>query len=110
MFSFRHISSGRTIWLMFCSLATALWGSELWTVKTQPGTYTDLWNSEGPVAGVWYYASEQLYTLHLVALLIWFGCGVLLSLYQGPYSKKLLTVHVLLSMLWVIVSLCQSAV
>lgn len=107
MFSLRQCTFGRAIWLALCGTATALWLSELWDVKTRPEAYAPLWSGEGPVAGVWYYASEQLYTLHLVVLIIWFGCGMLLALYQGRFSRKLLAVHGLLTVLWVLVSLCQ---
>ena len=107
MFSFKQCSSGRAIWLALCGTATALWLSELWEVKRQPEAYANLWGSEGPVAGLWYYASEQLYILHLVGLLLWFGAGMLLSLYQGRFNRNLLTGHIFLTALWVVISFCQ---
>ncbi|HIU16921.1 MAG TPA: hypothetical protein IAB01_00555 [Candidatus Avidesulfovibrio excrementigallinarum] len=107
MFSFKQCSPGRIIWLTLCSLSAALWLSEIWEVKRHPEAYAPLWSGEGPVAGLWYYASEQLYILHLAALALWFGCGMLLSLHKNPIIRKLLPAHVLLSVLWVLVSLCQ---
>ena len=73
----------------------------------RPEAYAFLWGGEGPIAGRWYYASERIYILHLVALLLWFLCGALLSLHQGTRSRKPLIVHMLLTVLWVLVSIAS---
>ena len=54
---------------------TIVWVSEVWDVKTAPEKYACLWGGEGPVARLWYYASESLYLLHLVCLIVWFLSG-----------------------------------
>lgn len=62
------IVSWEFIWLLFCCFMTIVWVSEVWDVKTAPEKYACLWGGEGPVARLWYYASERLYLLHLVCL------------------------------------------
>lgn len=92
------------IWLLFCGFMTALWVSEVWVVKTEPAKYVHLWGGEGPVAGLWYYASERLYVLHLACLIIWFLFGILLCLCQWSFRGKLLLAHFGLSVLWLAVA------
>lgn len=94
------ISLGEFIWLLFCGFITMLWVSEVWSVKTEPAKYTHLWGGEGPVVKLWYYASEGLYLLYLVCLIIWFLSGILLCLCQWSFRRKLLLAHFCLSMLW----------
>jgi hypothetical protein len=78
----------------------ALWIQEIWEVKTEPEKYVHLWSGEGPVAGLWYYASEKIYLFHLVCLIIWFLAGILFCLRQGQFWRKLLFMHFGLSVLW----------
>ena len=67
-----NIFSWEFIWLLFCGFMTIVWMSEVWDVKTAPEKYACLWGGEGPVARLWYYASESLYLLHLACLIVWF--------------------------------------
>ena len=79
----------------------ALWSHEIWLAKTRPEEYAQLWGGEGPVAGVWYYASETVYFLHLAALILWFLAGMVLSLDRRPFKRpKILLAHAVLSLLW----------
>ena len=87
------------IWLLFCCVMTILWASELWSVKTGPEKYAYLWGGEGPVAQLWYYASEGLYLLHLACLTVWFLSGIGLCLCRWSSRRKLLLAHFCLSML-----------
>ena len=70
------IFSWEFIWLLFCGFMTIVWVSEVWDVKTAPEKYACLWGGEGPVARLWYYASESLYLLHIVCLIVWFLSGI----------------------------------
>jgi hypothetical protein len=79
-----------------------LWIHEIWRVKTKPELYFFLWGAEGPMAGLWYYASEKIYLLHLAGLIIWFLVGILLCLSQEQFRRKLLFMHFCLSMLWLV--------
>lgn len=91
----------RTLWLLACGFVVAVSVHEIWSVKAQPEEYARLWGGEGPVAGAWYYASETVYLLHLVGLILWFLAGMLLSLGRGPFRRpKLLVGHAALSLLW----------
>ena len=78
----------------------ALWGNEVWSVLTEPEKYASLWGGEGSVAGIWYYASEEYYLLHLVCLIVWFLAGIVLYLCKRACRRKLLLLHCCLSMLW----------
>lgn len=99
-FSFMKLFSWEFIWLLFCCFMTILWASELWNVKTGPEKYAYLWGGEGPVAQLWYYASEGLYLLHLACLIVWFLSGIGLCLCRWSSRRKLLLAHFCLSMLW----------
>ena len=70
------IFSWEFIWLLFCGFMTIVWMSEVWDIKTAPEKYACLWGGEGPVARLWYYASESLYLLHLAYLIVWFLSGI----------------------------------
>ena len=100
LFSFLKFPFGELLWLLACGFMVALWGSEVWSVLTGPEKYAPLWGSEGPVAGIWYYASEEYYLLHLAGLIVWFLAGMALSLCNRAYRRKLLLLHCCLSMLW----------
>lgn len=83
-----------------------LWLHEIWHVKWHPEEYAPLWGSEGPVAGLWYYASETAYITNLLILLLWFLIGALLCLNRGIFRHpRLLIAHVFLSLLWIIYNL-----
>ena len=84
---------------------TIVWVSEVWDVKTAPEKYACLWGGEGPVARLWYYASERLYLLHLVCLIVWFLSGVWLCVCRWTLKRALLLAHVCLSMLWLTAAL-----
>lgn len=91
----------RTLWFLACGFMVILWSQEIWSVKAHPEEYTGLWGGEGPVAGVWYYASESIYFWHMVGLLLWFLAGMLLSLGRGPFRRpRLLVWHAALSVVW----------
>ncbi len=100
--SWMKISPAEVIWLLFCGFMTTLWVSEVWSVKTEPEKYADVWGGEGPVAQVWYYDAECLYVLHLACLIVWFLSGMLLCLCSWSFKRKLLLAHVCLSMLWLV--------
>lgn len=99
-FSFIKIFSWECIWLLFCGFMTILWTSEVCSVKTEPEKYACLWGGEGPVARLWYHASEGLYLLHLACLILWFLSGIGLCVCRWPSRRKLLLAHFCLSMLW----------
>ena len=92
----------RPIWLLFCSFMVVLMSHEIWQVKTRPAEYAFLWGSEGPVAGLWWYASERAYLLLLVGEIILFLAGIWLCLSRMPFRTKLLSAHLGLSVLWII--------
>lgn len=60
---------------------------------------------EGPVAQLWYYASENLYLLHLACLIVWFLSGILLCLCRWSFRTTLLLAHFCLGMLWLAAAL-----
>ena len=93
------------IWLLFCGFMTIVWMSEVWDVKTAPEKYACLWGGEGPVARLWYYASESLYLLHLACLIVWFLSGIWLCVCRWSLKRALLLAHVCLSMLWLTAAL-----
>ena len=95
-----NIFSWEFIWLLFCGFMTIVWMSEVWDVKTAPEKYACLWGGEGPVARLWYYASESLYLLHLACLIVWFLSGIWLCVCRWSLKRALLLAHVCLSMLW----------
>lgn len=99
------IFSWEFIWLLFCGFMTIVWISEVWDVKTAPGKYACLWGGEGPVAQLWYYASESLYLLHLACLIVWFLSGIWLCVCRWSLKRALLLAHVCLSMLWLTAAL-----
>lgn len=100
MFSLMKMSPGGFLWFLLCGFMTVLWGSEVWCVKTEPEKYMYLWGGEGPVAHLWYYASESLYVLHLACLVVWFLSGMMLCVCRWSCKKILLRTHVCLTMLW----------
>lgn len=100
IFSFLKLPFGELLWLLACCFMVALWGSDVWSVLTEPEKYAPLWGGEGPVAGVWYYASEGRYLFHLACLIVWFLAGVALALCNRACRRKLLLLHCCLSMLW----------
>ena len=53
IFSFLKLPFGELLWLLACCFMVALWGSDVWSVLTEPEKYAPLWGGEGPVAGVW---------------------------------------------------------
>lgn len=99
------IFSWEFIWLLFCGFMTIVWVSEVWNVKTAPEQYACLWGGEGPVAQLWYYASENLYLLHLACLIVWFMSGIWLCVCRWSLKRALLLAHVCLSMLWLTAAL-----
>ena len=99
------IFSWEFIWLLFCGFMTIVWISEVWDVKTAPEKYACLWGGEGPVAQLWYYASESLYLLHLACLIVWFLSGIWLCVCRWTFKRALLLAHVCLSMLWLTAAL-----
>ena len=101
----RRLSFRRFMWLLFCCLMGVLWISAICDVKTEPAEYASLWGGEGPVAGLWYYASESVYLLHLAGLVIWFLAGILLCLSRGRFRRNLLLAHFGLSALWAAVNI-----
>ena len=103
-FSFLKLPPGELLWLLACGFMVALWGGEVWSVVIEPEKYASLWGGEGPVAGVWYYASKELYLFHLVCLIVWFLAGMALCLCKWVYRRKLLPVHCCLSLLWLAAS------
>lgn len=104
IFSFLKLPFGELLWLLACCFMVALWGSDVWSVITEPEKYAPLWGGEGPVAGVWCYASEGRYLFHLVCLIVWFLAGVALALCNRACRRKLLLLHCCLSMLWLAVA------
>ena len=100
IFSFLKLPFGELLWLLACCFMVALWGSDVWSVLTEPEKYAPLWGGEGPVAQLWYYASEGLYLLHLACLIVWFLSGIGLCLCRWSSRRKLLLAHFCLSMLW----------
>lgn len=100
-----NIFSWEFIWLLFCGFMTIVWMSEVWDVKTAPEKYACLWGGEGPVARLWYYASESLYLLHLACLIVWFLYGIWLCVCRWSLKRALLLAHVCLSMLWLTAAL-----
>ena len=99
------IVSWEFIWLLFCCFMTIVWMSEVWDVKTAPEKYACLWGGEGPVARLWYYASESLYLLHLACLIVWFLSGIWLCVCRCSLKRALLLANVCLSMLWLTAAL-----
>ncbi len=100
IFFFLKLPPGELLWLSACGFMVALWGGEVWSVLTEPEKYAFLWGGEGPVAGVWHYASEDRYLFHLVCLIVWFLAGMALCLCKRACRRKLLLLHCCLSMLW----------
>lgn len=94
------------LWFLACVFMVVLWGHEIVSVKMRPEEYAYLWGGEGPVAGIWYYASETAYLLHLGLLVLWFLAGIALCLGRGPFNRpKLLLAHALISGLWLAATL-----
>ena len=99
------IFSWEFIWLLFCDFMTIVWMSEVWNIKTAPELYACLWDGEGPVPQLWYYASENLYLLHLACLFAWFVSGIWLCVCRWSLKRAWLLAHVCLSMLWLTAAL-----
>lgn len=74
---------------------------EIASVWMHPEAYAPLLGGEGPVAGIWYYASERAFLLHSGLGAVWFLAGMLLCLGRGLFKRpKLLVVHALLTVIW----------
>lgn len=79
----------------------ALFASDIAAVTMRPEDCAPLWGGEGPVAGVWYYASERVYLLRALALAAWFLAGVFACSRGKPLrNNRFLIVHMALSGLW----------
>ena len=95
---FRFFIIPRILWALVCIAMCALFASEIAAVKMRPEDYAPLRGGEGPVAGVWYYASERGYPLYASALAVWFLAGVVACLCGKPLRNNyLLIVHMALS-------------
>ena len=91
----------RGLWCLICGFMVVLWGQDFLAVTSYPEKYP--FGVEGPVAGIWFYASERLYRLHLALLLLWFSVGILMCLGRASFRRwKLLPAHIGLTALWFI--------
>ena len=93
----------RRVWLLWCCFMVIGALVEGWIVWHDPGGY--YFGGQGPIAGLWYYASAQAYGTMLALVGGWYSAGALLCFRKGVVARVLLIVHAALSMLLLLVAM-----
>jgi hypothetical protein len=93
----------KAIWGSVCLFGIILFIEDFYQALNHPGIYP--FGSEGPVGGIWYYKTQELYLYFVVIMLCWFAVGLLLCLLQHKfrYLKWGIAVHCFLTLLRILI-------
>ncbi|MDR2042547.1 MAG: hypothetical protein LBP98_09590 [Tannerella sp.] len=93
----------KAIWGSFCLFGATLFVEDFYQAVNHPEVYP--FGAEGPVAGIWYYKTQELYLWFAIILVCWCAVGLLLCLLQHKfrYFKWGITVHCFLTLLYILI-------
>jgi hypothetical protein len=93
----------KVIWGSFCLFGITLFVEDFYHALNHPEVYP--FGAEGPVAGIWYYKTQELYLWSAIILVCWFAVGLLLCLLQHKfrYLKWWITAHCFLTLLYILI-------